>query len=65
MPKIKEAKDLPDVQNEANGHDILAQKRINKVGIRQVLLPCRVERKDGTFNDCSRRIGVFRFKQIH
>jgi len=59
MPKIKQAKDLPDVQNESNGHDLTNQKRINKVGIRQVLLPCRVERKEGTFNDCVADISVY------
>jgi len=56
MPKAKRAEDLPDVQNDDN---LLIQKRINKVGIRKVLLPCKVERKDGTFNDCVANISVY------
>lgn len=56
MPKAKRAEELPDVQNDNNS---LIQKRINKVGIRKVILPCKVERKDGTFNDCVADISVY------
>ncbi len=59
MPRVKEITELPDVQNEINHNDISIQRRINKVGIRQVLLPCRVERKDGTFNDCIADVSVY------
>lgn len=56
MPEAKRADELPDVQNDLN---TLTQRRINKVGINKVLLPCKVEKKDGTFNDCIADISVY------
>ena len=56
MPEAKQANELPDVQNDLN---TLTQRRINKVGINKVLLPCKVEKKDGTFNDCIANISVY------
>lgn len=56
MPEAKTAAELPDVQNDVN---TFAPKRINKVGINKVLLPCKVEKKDGTFNDCIADISVY------
>ena len=56
MPEAKTAAELPDVQNDVN---TFAPKRINKVGINKVLLPCKVEKKDRTFNDCIADISVY------
>ena len=56
MPEAKRADELPDVQNDLN---TLTERRINKVGINKVLLPCKVEKKDGTFNDCIADISVY------
>lgn len=60
MPRIKKIEDLPDVQNETNHkEDFRLQKRINKVGIRRVMLPCNVERKDGSFNSSVADVSVY------
>lgn len=56
MPRLKKVEDLPDVQNYT---DNIIKKRIKKVGIRKVMLPCKVERKDGSYNNCVANISVY------
>ena len=56
MPKIKQKKDLPDIQELKTGYP---QKAIQKVGIRNVRVPIRIDKKDGGENICSAEISIY------
>ncbi len=47
MPKKKTNADIPDIQNTTDG---FPKKYIPKVGSRQVKVPVKIIRKDGTIN---------------
>ena len=56
MPEAKLATELPDMQNRKDG---FTHRKINKVGIRDVMLPCKILRKDGSFNESTATISVY------
>jgi len=56
MPEIKHRHELPDIQNQATG---FPERPIKKVGIREVKVPLKVQRKDGTINICSANISMY------
>jgi GTP cyclohydrolase I len=56
MPEAKHVSELPDIQNMTEG---FPRKYINKVGINKVMLPVRVQRKDGTYNESTAKISVY------
>lgn len=56
MPKVKDKKNIPDIQNQASGYP---QRAIKKVGIRNVRVPIKVDKKDGGTNDCSAEISIY------
>ena len=56
MPVKKHRHELPDVQERTSG---FPKKYIKKVGIRQVKVPLKVQRKDGTINICSADISMY------
>jgi GTP cyclohydrolase I len=56
MPKIKQKSELPDIQNLDSGYP---QRLIKKVGIRNVRVPIKVDKKDGGINDCSAEISIY------
>jgi len=56
MPKVKDKKDLADIQEQTDG---FPQKEIKKVGIRGVQVPLKVLRKDGTINQSSADVSVY------
>jgi len=56
MPKIKNMEDIPDVQGDTSG---FPNKKIKKVGIRNVIVPLKILRKDGTVNISSGNISIY------
>ena len=56
MPEAKLADELPDIQNQTEG---FPRRWINKVGIRNVLLPCKILRKNGTTNEVAAKLSVY------
>jgi GTP cyclohydrolase IB len=56
MPKVKEKKDIPDIQSRTSGYP---QRSIKKVGIRNVRVPIRVDKRDGGVNECSAEISIY------
>jgi len=56
MPKAKKIEDMPDVQNDTSGFPF---KKIKKVGIRNVIVPLKILRKDGTINIASGNISIY------
>jgi len=56
MPRIKEKKDLPDIQEQTSG---FPKKKIKKVGIRDVIVPISVIRKDNSINQTSANVSIY------
>jgi GTP cyclohydrolase IB len=56
MPRIKLKKDLPDIQEETGG---FPKKKIKKVGIRNVIVPISVIKKDNTINQTTANISIY------
>jgi GTP cyclohydrolase I len=56
MPRIKKNSDLPDTQRQVSG---FPKKIIKKVGIRNVKLPLKIVRRDGSINYSSGDISIY------
>ncbi len=56
MPKAKNRKELPDIQETIEG---FPKKAIKKVGTRNVLLPIGVKRQDGSINYSTANISLY------
>ena len=56
MPKVKDKKDLADIQEQTDG---FPKREIKKVGIRGVQVPLSVVRRDGTVNQSSADVSVY------
>ena len=56
MPEAKQRSELPNIQELQDG---FPQRTIKKVGIREVKVPLKVLRKDGTINVCSANISMY------
>jgi len=56
MPKIKDIKNLPDIQSNVEG---FPKKAIKKVGIRDIRVPIKVLRKDGSINETTSEVSIY------